>query len=53
MDRNSKNIEGKEDNKVEFAIWKFFKDIENFFFLFFFVFLGPHLQRMEVPRLGV
>ena len=24
-----------------------------FFFLFFFVFLGPHLQHVEVPRLGV
>ena len=23
------------------------------FFFFFFVFLGPHPQRMEVPRLGV
>ena len=29
---------------------------KNFFFLFFllsFVFLGPHLQHVEVPRLGV
>ena len=24
-----------------------------FFFFFFLVFLGPHLQYMEVPRLGV
>ena len=24
-----------------------------FFFFFFFVFLGSHLQHMEVPRLGV
>ena len=25
----------------------------NYFFLFLFVFLGPHLWHMEVPRLGV
>ena len=25
----------------------------HFLFLFFFCFLGPHLQHMEVPRLGV
>ena len=24
-----------------------------FFFFFFFVFLGPHLQHIEVPRLGI
>ena len=24
-----------------------------FFFVFFFVFLGPHLRHMEVPRLGI
>ena len=26
---------------------------QQFNFFFFFVFLGPHLQHMEVPRLGV
>ena len=29
-----------------------YKDINSFFF-FFFVFLGPLLWHMEVPRLGV
>ena len=30
------------------------KNLQKFFFFFFFlVFLGPHLQHMEVPRLGV
>ena len=27
--------------------------LQDFFFFFFFGFLGPHLQCMEVPRLGV
>ena len=25
---------------------------DKFFFLIFFFFLGPHLQHMEVPRIG-
>ena len=31
----------------------FLKLYEVFFFFFFLVFLGPHPQYMEVPRLGV
>ena len=36
------------------AMYYFIKVICNqFFFLFFFCFVGLHLQHMEVPRLGV
>ena len=34
------------------AMWQIFPE-ETQCFLFFFVFLGPHPQHMEVPRLGV
>ena len=33
--------------------WRNLGKISDFFFFFFFVFLGPHLQQMEVSRLGV
>ena len=37
-----------------FVFWVFFFFFFGLFFAFyFFCFLGPHLQQMEVPRLGV
>ena len=33
-------------------IWQYLGSILFFFFFFFFVFLGPHVQHMEVPKLG-
>ena len=29
------------------------RDVDGFFFFLLFCFLGPHLQHMEAPRLGV
>ena len=34
--------------KAQDSVWNFF-----FFFFGLFVFLGPHMRYMEVPRLGV
>ena len=37
------------DRLSDFILW-----VKMYFFFFFlFVFLGPHLQQMEVPRLEV
>ena len=40
---------GHQAEPVTFA----FLNFSFFLSFFFFVFLGPHLQHMEVPRLGV
>ena len=42
----------KEPFYFEFYM-NFYVKQPNKFFFFFFVFLGPHLWHMEVPRLGV
>ena len=39
-------------NRIKVYVWSRFTKYFSFLF-FFFVFLGPHLQYMEVPRLGV
>ena len=45
--------EGKTRNKVRWS-GRVYVPFQNFFFFFWsFVFLGPHLWHMEVPRLGV
>ena len=46
-------MKGKGDEEVETGWMGNY--LEKLFFLFFcfFVFLGPHLRHMEVPRLGV
>ena len=33
--------------------WYIMLESFGFIYLFIFIFLGPHLQHMEVPRLGV
>ena len=38
---------------MHYSITRIFKIALNFPQLCFFVFLGPHLQHMEVPGLGV
>ena len=34
-------------------MWTWFLNVFFLFFFFFFIFLGPHLQHMEVPKLQV
>ena len=36
-----------------FNILNVYLNIQGYSFFFFSVFLGPHLQHMDIPRLGV
>ena len=47
---------GGSEEVSEYTVWVFSCSDSSgfkFIYLFIFVFLGPHLQHIEVPRLGV
>ena len=44
---------GAHGKDIEDGIIPPCKESESIFFAFVFIFLGPHLWHMEVPRLGI